>query len=53
MLSSTLPRRAAYVADGPTRSYRSWPTPWRRWAGFVGLTTHNQRLDITTEEANN
>ena len=23
-----------------------------RWAGFVCLKTHNQRMDITTEEAN-
>jgi hypothetical protein len=51
--SDTRPRRVAYVADGPTRGYRSWPPPWRRWAGFVCLKPHNQRLDITTEEANN
>jgi hypothetical protein len=23
--SDTLPRHAAYIADGPTRGYRSWP----------------------------
>jgi hypothetical protein len=51
--SDTRPRRAAYFADGTTHGYRSWPTPWLKWAVFVGLKTHNQRLGITTEEANN
>jgi hypothetical protein len=45
--SNTLPRRAAYFSDGPTRGYRSWPTPWPRWTVCALLKTRNQLIDTT------
>src|SRR5262245_25904955 len=40
--SNTVPQRAAYFSDGPTRNHRSWPTPRPRWAVFALLKTRNR-----------
>src|SRR2546430_10875295 len=42
ILSSTLPRRAAYFSDGTTLSYCSWPPLWPRCAVSALLKTRNQ-----------
>jgi len=40
--SSTLPRRAAYLSDGPTHGYHAWPPLWPRRAVCALLKTCNQ-----------
>jgi hypothetical protein len=44
--SNMLLQRAAYFSDGPTRNYRSGPTPRLRWAVCALLKTRN-RLSLT------
>ena len=39
--SYMMPRRAAYISDGPTLGSRSWPTLWPRCAVFALMKTCN------------
>src|SRR2546425_1675276 len=42
--SSTLPRRAAYLSDGPTHGYHAWPPLWPKRAVCALLKTCNQLM---------